>query len=193
MTFNHMRKIKGTWIIIGVIVVIIIWVWSSYNGLVRGDEGVNTQWANVEAVYQRRLDLIPNIVNTVKGAAEQDLEVFTRIADARSKYAGAVSNDEKAAAATEIESALARLLVIVENYPQLKSQESFLALTAELEGTENRISVERRRYNEISRDYNAAIRTVPRNIIAGLFNFDRHNLFEAGEGAENAPSVDFTK
>ncbi|MBI2637103.1 MAG: LemA family protein [Parcubacteria group bacterium] len=186
-----MKKIKTSWILIGIVVLVVLWLWSSYNGFVSRDEGVKAQWANVEAVYQRRLDLIPNIVNTVKGAAKQDLDVFTEIADARSRYTGAGSVDERAEAATRLESALARLLVIVENYPTLKSQESFLALVAELEGTENRISVERRRYNEAVQGYNIAIRTVPRNLIAGLFGFGRHELFEAAEGAEAAPAVDF--
>ena len=186
-----MLKIKKSWVIVGIVIILVIWMWSSYNGLVRSDEGVKTQWANVEAVYQRRLDLIPNIVNTVKGAAEQDLEVFSRIADARSRYAGAATTNERAAAATEVESALARLLVVVENYPTLKSQESFLALIAELEGSENRISVERRRYNEAVLIYNSAIRVFPKNLMAGIFGFDRHNLFEATEGADVAPSVNF--
>lgn len=175
----------------GLVIVVGLWLWSGYNGLVGKDEAVKAQWANVEAVYQRRFDLIPNIVETVKGAAQQDLDVFTAIADARSRYAGSTSIDEKAAAAGQVETALARLLVIVENYPQLKSQESFLALTAELEGTENRISVERQRYNGAVRDYNVATRRFPTNIIAGIFNFGSHNLFEAGEGAENAPQVNF--
>ncbi len=186
-----MPKIKTSWIIIGVIALAVLWLWGGYNGLVSRDEAVSAQWANIESVYQRRLDLIPNIVNTVKGAAKQDLDVFTEIADARTRYAGAASSDEQAAAATQVESALARLLVIVENYPTLKSQESFLALTAELEGTENRISVERMRYNEKVRDYNVAIRKVPRNIIASMFGFGPHELFEASAGAQAAPAVDF--
>ena len=188
-----MPKIKGSWIIIGIVIIIGLWLWSGYNGLVKKDEAVNAQWANVESVYQRRFDLIPNIIETVKGAAAQDLDVFTAIADARSRYAGSTTPDEKAAAAGQIESSLARLLVVVENYPQLKSQESFLALTAELEGTENRISVERQRYNGAVRDYNVATRRFPTNMIAGVFNFGSHNLFEAGEGAENAPAVNFEK
>jgi LemA protein len=184
-------KIKASWIVIGVLVFISLWFWSGYNGLVSRDETVKGQWANVETVYQRRFDLIPNIVNTVKGAANQDLEVFTQIAEARTRYSNAGNVGEKAQAATEIESAFARLLVIVENYPTLKSQESFLALIAELEGTENRISVERRRYNETVRLYNTEIRKFPRSIIAGMFGFDRHNLFEASEGASTAPVVEF--
>jgi LemA protein len=130
-------------------------------------------------------------VNTVKGSAAQDEKIFTALAEARSKYAGAASTNEKAVAAGQIESALARLLVIVENYPNLKSQESFQALIAELEGTENRISVERRRYNEEVRGYNTIIRKVPRNILAGMFGFERHDLFEAAEGADVVPTVEF--
>lgn len=184
---------KKSWIIIGIIAVIVLWVWSGYNGLIRGDEGVKGQWANVESVYQRRLDLIPNVVATVKGAAKQDLEVFTQIAEARTRYSGAATPDERAAAASQVESAFARLLVIVENYPDLKSQASFQALITELEGTENRVSVERMRYNERVQAFNAAIRTFPRNLLASAFNFNRHNLFEAAAGAETAPTVDFTK
>ena len=187
-----MPKIKTSWIVLGIVILAVLWLWSSYNGLVSRDEAVAAQWANVESVYQRRLDLIPNIVNTVKGAAKQDLDVFTEIADARTRYAGAATSDEQAAAATRVESALSRLLVIVENYPTLKSQESFLALVAELEGTENRISVERVRYNEKVLDYNVAIRKVPRNIIANAFNFAPHQLFESQAGAAEAPAVDFT-
>ena len=184
-------KIKSKWVIIGVLVIIVLWAWSGYNGLVSKDEAVVSQWANVETVYQRRLDLIPNIVNTVKGSAAQDEKIFTTLAEARSKYSGASSINDKAMAAGEVESALARLLVIVENYPDLKSQQSFQALIAELEGTENRISVERMRYNKEVKSYNTTIRKVPRNLLAGMFGFERHELFEAAEGAEDAPQVDF--
>lgn len=188
-----MPKITTSRVIIAIIVVLGLWAWSGYNGLVKTDEAVKSQWANVEAVYQRRFDLIPNVVATVKGAAQQDLEVFGKIAEARTRYAGAKTIDERAAAAGEIESAFARLLVIVENYPNLKSQESFQALIAELEGTENRISVERQRYNGAVQTYNVGIRRFPRNILARVFGFVRHNLFEAAAGAEQAPKVDFTK
>jgi len=186
-----MPKIKASWILIGVAVIAVLWLWSGYNGLVSRDEGVKAQWATVESVYQRRLDLIPNIVNTVKGSAAQDEEIFTQLADARANYAGAGSIDEQAAAATQVESALSRLLVIVENYPTLKSQESFQMLIAELEGSENRISVERMRYNQAVQGYNTAIRKVPTNLIAGVFGFGAHELFEASEGADQAPVVDF--
>ncbi|MEK7189084.1 MAG: LemA family protein [Patescibacteria group bacterium] len=186
-----MKKIKTSWIVTGVIALAVLWAWSSYNGLVSRDEGVKAQWANVESVYQRRLDLIPNVVATVKGSAAQDEKVFGDLAAARANYAGAASTDAKAEAATQVESALSRLLVIVENYPTLKSQESFQALIAELEGSENRISVERRRYNEAVQGFNTAIRQAPKNIIANVFGFNRHELFEAAEGAEEAPAVDF--
>jgi len=184
---------KKSWIILGVVVIIALWAWTGYNGLVKGDEAVKSQWANVENVYQRRFDLIPNIVATVKGAAAQDLDVFSKIADPCARYSGARSIDDKAAAATEMEGALARLLVIVENYPTLKSQESFQALIIELEGTENRISVERMRYNEEVKSYNTMIRKFPRNVLVSAFGFSRHDLFEAAAGAEAAPQVDFTK
>jgi len=188
-----MPKIKVSWIIIGIITIIVLWFWSGYNGLVSRDEAVVSQWANVETTYQRRLDLIPNIVNTVKGSAAQDEKVFSDLANARSKYAGASSVDEKAGAAGEVESAISRLLVIVENYPELKSQESFQALIVELEGTENRISVERMRYNKEVQSYNVAIRKFPKSLLAGIFGFDRHDLFESAEGADQAPVVDFTE
>jgi len=186
-----MNKIKFKWVALGIAVLFVLYLWSGYNGLVSKDESVLLQWANVETSYQRRLDLIPNIVNTVKGSAAQDEKVFGDLAEARTRYAGSTSIDEKAAAAGQIESAFARLLVVMENYPELKSQQAFRDLITELEGTENRISVERMRYNESVKVYNVAIRTFPKNIIASIFGFDRHNLFEAQEGAENAPQVNF--
>ena len=186
-----MPKIKSSWIVIGVIIIVILWFWSGYNGLVSKDEAVVSQWANVESVYQRRLDLIPNIINTVKGSAAQDEKIFTALAEARSNYSGAQGTNEKALAAGQVESAISRLLVIVENYPNLKSQESFQALIAELEGTENRISAERMRYNGEVRGYNTIIRKFPRNLLANMFGFDRHDLFEAADGADEAPAVDF--
>jgi len=186
-----MPKIKTSWIVIGVIIIIVLWFWGGYNSLVSKDEAVVSQWANVETTYQRRLDLIPNIINTVKGSAAQDEKIFTALAEARSNYSGAQTTNEKALAAGEVESTISRLLVIVENYPDLKSQESFQALIAELEGTENRISVARMRYNEVVKGYNILIRKVPKNILANMFGFDRHDLFEAAEGADEAPVVDF--
>lgn len=183
--------IKRIYIVVGLILVIILFFFSSYNSLIAKDESVKTQWSQVESVYQRRFDLIPNVVSTVKGAAKQELDVFKQISEARTRYAGARTTDERSAAAGELESSLARLLVIVENYPTLKSQESFLSLIAELEGTENRINVERQRYNEAVKIYNTATRKFPHNITARIFNFPSHQLFEARAEAQNAPKVEF--
>jgi len=157
--------------------------------MVAMNEGVDAQWAQVESQYQRRLDLVPNLVNSVKGIMAQEQEVFTAIAEARTRYAGAATTDAKVAAATEFESAFARLLVVMENYPQLRSVESVNALMAELAGTENRISVERMRYNEAVRDYNVSVKTFPRTLVASWFGFVPRTMFEAEERAAEAPEV----
>ena len=179
-------------VLIGVIVVVVLallWGVSTYNSFIAKSEGITTAWAQVESQYQRRLDLIPNLVNSVKGIMNQEQEVFTAIADARTKYAGASTIADKATAATEVESAFARLLVIMENYPQLRSVESVNALMAELSGTENRIAVERMRYNEVVRDYNVMVKVIPSSMIASWFGFTPATMFEAESGAENAPEV----
>jgi LemA protein len=182
---------KKTWIIILAIVVLIaLYMLTAYNGLVAKNEAVTAQWQQVETQYQRRFDLIPNLVASVKGAMTQEQEVFTAIADARTRYSGATTPSDKAAAATEVESALARLLVVVENYPQLRSLETVQNLMTQLEGTENRISVERVRYNEHVRDFNTTIKRFPKSVVASMFGFDEVNYFEAAEGAEVAPTVD---
>ena len=177
------------WIVIGVVVVAALYIGSVYNGLVRGSEGVDTAWAQVESQYQRRFDLVPNLVNSVKGIMAQETEVFTAIADARTKYGGATTADQKAAAAGEVESALSRLLVVMENYPALRSVESVNALMAELAGTENRISVERMRYNEVVRDYNISVKTFPRSLLAGMFGFGPRTMFDAAAGTDVVPEV----
>jgi LemA protein len=182
---------KKSWIIIGIVVVLALWGFGSYNSMVGLNEQVDNQWAQVESQYQRRFDLIPNLVETVKGIAEQEKEVFTALADARSRYAGAQGPEQRAEAANQVEGALARLLVVVENYPQLRSQENFLALQSQLEGTENRISVERQRYNDTVTRYNTKVKRFPANVFAALFGFDPRTYFEATAGAENAPKVDF--
>jgi LemA protein len=183
---------KKTWIIVIVIVVLLaLYALVSYNGLVSMNESVTAQWQQVETQYQRRFDLIPNLVASVKGAMQQEQEVFTAIADARTRYAGAQSVSEKAAAATEVESALGRLLVVVENYPTLKSLETVQSLMTQIEGTENRISVERGRYNDAVRGYNTAIKRFPKSLVASMFGFEPINYFEATAGAENAPQVNF--
>lgn len=180
-----------TWpVIIGIVIVLLaLYVGGKYNGFVSQNEGVTTQWAQVEGQYQRRMDLIPNLVSSVQGAMKQETAVFTAIADARTKYAGAATPDQKAAAATQVEGAMARLLVVMENYPQLKSIDTVQSLMAELAGTENRVAVERMRYNEVVRDYNVSVKTFPNSLIAGMFGFAPRTMFEAADGAEVAPKV----
>ena len=163
----------------------------SYNRFVGQEEAIKAQWAQVENQLQRRNDLIPNLVETVKGTAQQEKDVFGRIADSRAKLAGARTPEETMAAANEQSSALARLLVVVENYPQLKSNESFNRLMDELAGTENRLAVERMRYNERVQEYNTSRRQFPSNITAGIFGFREYPLFNAPPEAERVPTVDF--
>ncbi|PIT93704.1 LemA family protein [Candidatus Falkowbacteria bacterium CG10_big_fil_rev_8_21_14_0_10_43_11] len=183
---------KKTWIIIGIIaVVIIVSLFGYYNKFITANEQIDGQWAQVEAQYQRRFDLIPNLVESVKGIMAQEKDVFGLIADARTKYAGATTVNEKAEAATEVESALSRLLVVMENYPELKSAENVNTLMAQLEGTENRISVERGRFNNTVRDYNVMVKRFPGNMMAGMFGFDERSYFEAAAGSEQAPEVKF--
>ena len=187
------ETIKGwlTWpvIIIIVLVLAVLYVGGKYNGFVRQNEAVTTQWAQVESQYQRRFDLIPNLVSSVQGAMKQEQAVFSAIAEARTRYAGATTPDQKAAAATQVESAFGRLLVVMENYPQLKSVDTVQSLMAELSGTENRVAVERMRYNETVRDYNVSVKTFPSSLIAGMFGFASRTMFEAASGAEVAPKV----
>jgi len=186
-----MMKNKGFIIGIVVVVLIVFMVVGSYNSLVSMEEKVDAQWANVESKLQRRFDLIPNLVESVKGMMEQEKEVFGAIADARAKMAGATSTDDKVQASSELEGALGRLLVVMENYPELKSSENVTGLMDELAGTENRISTERDRFNEAVRDYNSNIRKFPKSILAGMFGFESKVYFEATDGAEIAPVVSF--
>jgi LemA protein len=165
----------------------------SYNRFVSQEEGIRTQWAQVENQLQRRNDLIPNLVETTKGFAQQERDVFGQIADSRAKLAGAQTPEQKIAAANEQSTALARLLVVVENYPQLKSSETFARLMDELAGTENRLAVERMRYNERVQEYNTSRRQFPSNITAGIFGFEQYPLFEVPESAKVAPKVDFSR
>ena len=194
------KGIITTLVIVGIIVILLFWVFGSYNGLVSKEEGVNTAWANVESQYQRRADLIPNLVNTVKGYADFEQETLTKVIEARSK-ATSITVDptnltpEKLqqfqAAQGELSTALGRLLVVAERYPDLKANQNFLDLQAQLEGTENRIQVARQRFNEVVNDYNSSIRRFPGNIVAGISGFERKGYFEAAEGAEKAPEVKF--
>jgi LemA protein len=163
----------------------------SYNTFVSQEEAIKTQWAQVENQLQRRNDLIPNLVETVKGIAQQEKDVFGQIAESRAKLAGATTPEQRMQAANEQSTALARLLVIVENYPQLKSNESFLRLQDELAGTENRLAVERMRYNERVQEYNTSRRRFPSNVTAGIFGFKEHPLFNAPPEAERVPRVNF--
>ncbi|MBC5775786.1 LemA family protein [Pontibacter sp. KCTC 32443] len=171
-----------------------------YNEMVAKDENVEAAWANVQNAYQRRADLIPNLVNTVKGAANFEQETLTRVIEARAKATSVnISPDNLTPeniqrfqqAQGELSGALSRLLVTVEQYPDLKANRNFLELQAQLEGTENRISVERRKFNETVQDYNSYIRSFPRNIIAGMFDFEKKGYFEAEAGAQKAPTVQF--
>lgn len=178
---------------IGVIVLILIlWVVGSYNSLIRLDETVNEKWANVQTAYQRRADLIPNLVETVKGYAAHESEIFKAVADARSRLLAARTPAELSGASQGFESALGRLLAIAENYPDLKANQNFLSLQDQLEGTENRIKVERDIYNAAVKDYNIKVRKFPSNSIAGMFGFGLKEMFQAEQGAEVAPQVKFT-
>ena len=184
-----MKKI--TLIILAIVVIVAIYAIASYNSLVTLSVGADTQWKQVETDYQRRFDLIPNLVESVKGSMKQEQSVFTAIADARTKYSGAKTADEKAQAAGKVESALGRLLVITENYPSLKSSEAVQSLMSQLEGSENRISVQRMRYNDTVKSYNLKVMRFPSSIVASMFGFGERSYFEAQKGAEKAPEVKF--
>jgi LemA protein len=179
-------------VVVGLVVILAMTVIGSRNGLVTADENISTAWSQVENVMQRRADLIPNLVETVKGYAKQEKEIFTGIADARARLAGASSIPEKIEANRQLDSALSRLLVIVERYPDLKSNQNFQSLQDELAGTENRIAVERKRFNDAVRDYNLRVRRFPSSIAAMLFGFEKKDIyFEAAEGAKAVPAVTF--
>ncbi|MBT3282431.1 LemA family protein [archaeon] len=178
-------------IILGIILIVAMWFGGTYNSLVGLDETVNEKWANVQSAYQRRADLIPNLVEIVKAYSDYEGDVLTEITKARASVAGAGTPTELQQAGNELNSALSRLLVVVENYPNLKANENYLALQAQLEGTENRIKVERDIYNGEIKKYNIKVRRFPSNTIAGIFGFDKRDSFSADAGAENAPKVDF--
>lgn len=192
---------KKSTIILGVAIAIIaLWGVTGYNGLVSMDEKVSNEWANVETQYQRRADLIPNLVNTVKGYASHEKETLEGVVQARSQATQIKvdPNDltpEKLAeyqkAQGAVTSALGKLLAITENYPDLKANQNFLELQAQLEGTENRINVARKNFNDAAKSYNVGIRRFPKNILAGIFGFSKRAYFEAAAGTENAPKVEF--
>lgn len=191
---------KSTIIILVILAVILLWGVTAYNNLVSKEENVNQQWSNVETQYQRRADLIPNLVNTVKGYASHESETLQGVVEARSKatqitVSGSDLTPEKMAeyqkAQGAVSSALGKLLAIAENYPDLKANQNFLELQAQLEGSDNRISVARINYNNAAKDFNTTIRRFPNNILAGICGFDKCTYFEAAEGAEQAPQVEF--
>ncbi|MEK9174958.1 MAG: LemA family protein [Patescibacteria group bacterium] len=183
---------KKSYIIALVIVaLVVIYVWSGYNRFVTANEAVDAQWQQVEVQYQRRLDLIPNLIETVKGITKQEQDVFLKLADARANYVNAKSVDDKVRAATRVETAFAGIFALAENYPQLRSSEAFTTLMAQLEGTENRVSVERGRFNEIVKSINTMIKKFPANILARVFGFSEREYFDAATGAENVPQVNF--
>ena len=196
-----MKKGLITIAVIAVIAVALFgWVKGAYNGLVKGEEGVEAAWAQVENVYQRRADLIPNLVATVKGYAAHESETLQAVIDARAKATGitvdASNLSEEAlakfqSAQGELTQALGRLIAVSESYPDLKANQNFLELQSQLEGTENRITVERNKFNETAQGYNTNLRSFPTNIIAGLFNFEKKGYFKAAEGSETAPKVEF--
>lgn len=197
---DFFKKNKGMVITLAVIAVIALWSISAYNGMVGMDEGVQGKWADVETQYQRRSDLIPNLVNTVKGYAAHEKETLAAVVQARSE-ATSVKIDPTNMTAEQmaqyqqaqngVSSALGKLLVVVEKYPDLKANQNFLELQAQLEGTENRITVARRNFNEAAKEYNTAIRRFPKNILAGMLGFEKKAYFEAEQGAEKAPQVEF--
>ena len=194
-----MASRSNPWIVVGIVfgglllaaLFVAGYVRTTYNDLVTLQEQNRTAWSQVENQLQRRNDLIPNYVETVKGYAKQETTIFTEIANARARIGSAQSIPDKIAANNELSGALARLLVIVERYPELKSSENFIRLQDELAGTENRIATERMRYNEAVRSYNIRVRQFPANLVASSFNFDPATLFEAPESAKEAPKVAF--
>lgn len=178
-------------VIVAVVGLLLALFAGSYNTLVEADENTNGKFATIDTMLTRRADLIPNLVNTVKGYAAHEEEIYTALADARAKLAGSTTADETLAANTQLESALSRLLVVVENYPELKASEQFKGLQDQLEGAENRIATARVDYNEAVKTYNAKLRRFPTNLIASMFGFEKKNMYEAPASDLNAPTVEF--
>ena len=188
------------WIWIGVVAVVAFFFYATYNGFIGKEEGVNAAWSNVETQYQRRSDLIPNLVNTVKGYAAHESQTLGEVTEARAKAtsinlsAGELTPERLAQfqqAQADVRSALGRLIAVAESYPDLKANQNFIELQSQLEGTENRIAVARKDFNDAARKYNVAVRRFPSNLVAALFGFDQKPYFEAAEGTETAPQVEF--
>jgi len=188
------------WIWIGVVAVVAIFFYATYNGFIGKEEGVNAAWSNVETQYQRRSDLIPNLVNTVKGYAAHESQTLGEVTEARAKAtsinlsAGELTPErltQYQQAQADVRSALGRLIAVAESYPDLKANQNFIELQSQLEGTENRIAVARKDFNDAARKYNVAVRRFPSNLVAALFGFDQKPYFEAAEGTETAPQVEF--
>ena len=198
-----MKLSKGiivTLVIVGVLVIILLWGMGGYNKMVSQEEGVTSAWSQVEHVYQRRADLIPNLVATVKGYAAHEQETLEGVVNARAKATQTTIDPTNMtpeamakfqAAQGDLSTALGKLMVVVQRYPDLKAIQNFLELQDQLEGTENRITVERQKFNDAAKSFNTLIRKFPKNIIAGMFGFERKEYFEAKEGAEEAPKVEF--
>lgn len=196
-----MNKKLIIWGILGIVILIlIISPFRMYNGLVSAEEGVNSQWANVETAYQRRADLIPNLVNTVKGVANFEQQTLTAVVEARAQATQVKVDPTKLDEASmqkfqqaqdKLGSSLSKLLLVVEKYPELKATQNFLELQSQIEGSENRISVERNKFNEVAKTYNTNIRKFPRNIVAGMFGFEKKAYFKSSEGSEKTPEVKF--
>lgn len=194
-----MSKFKN-WIWLGVLAVVGLFLYTSYNGLVSKDEEVNNSWANVETQYQRRSDLIPSLVNTVKGYAAHESKTLQEVVEARAKAtsinlsAGDLTPETLARfqqSQSQLQSALGRLIAVSENYPELKASQNFSELQSQLEGTENRIAVARKNFNDVAKKFNVAIRRFPTNLVAKLFGFEQKPYFSAAEGAEKMPTVEF--
>ena len=190
------------WIWIGVVAVVVIFFYATYNGFVNKEEGLKGAWSNVETQYQRRADLIPNLVNTVKGYAAHETQTLNEVTEARAKATSInlsaddltpekLAQFQQAQAQAQVRSALGRLIAVSESYPDLKANQNFLELQAQLEGTENRIAVARKDFNDMARVYNVAVRRFPANLVAGMFGFEQKPYFESSEGSEAAPQVTF--
>ena len=195
-----MFKNKVVWIIIAIVAILFFRVKGVYNNMVTQDEGVKTAWSQVENQYQRRMDLIPNLVNTVKGYAAHEKETLEGVVNARAEATKTTIDPSNLteeslkkfqSAQGELGNALSRLMLVLERYPDLKANQNFMELQAQLEGTENRISVERKRFNEVAQSYNTYIRQFPNNILSGMFGFQSKAYFAAESGAEKAPKVEF--